>query len=158
MLESQQKERWNKALSNEFGRLAQGNIHGVTHTDTIDFILKHDVPRQQKVTYATFVCDHRPLKSEPWRVRCVVGGDKLDYPNDSLSPAASMIDTKLMVNSVISDANKGARFLGADLKDFFLGSNMTNPEYMRIPLDIFSRDIVEKYDLKVKWVKMDTFT
>ena len=108
----------------------QGNVHDGTHTDTIDFISKYNIPRQQKVTYATFVCDHRPLKSEPWRVRCVVGGDKLDYPNDSLSPADSMIDTKLMVNSVISDANKGARFLVDDLKDFFLGSNMTNPEYM----------------------------
>ena len=50
-----------------------------------------------------------------------------------------MIDTKIIVNSVISDANKGARFLGADLKDFFLGSKMDKPEYMRIPFEIFHK-------------------
>lgn len=65
-------------------------------------------PQKQKVTHANFVCDHRPLKSEPWRVRCVLGGDKLSYSEDASSPAASMLDTKLTVQSVISDASKGA--------------------------------------------------
>ena len=67
----------------ELGRLAQGNMHGVTSIDTIDFILQSDVPKDQKVTYAQFVCGHRPLKSEPNRVRCVVGGNKLDCDIDS---------------------------------------------------------------------------
>jgi len=31
-------ERWERALSNEWGRLAQGNIHQVQPTDTIEFI------------------------------------------------------------------------------------------------------------------------
>jgi hypothetical protein len=30
---------WTKSLSNEFGRLAQGNNHGIVGTDTIDFIM-----------------------------------------------------------------------------------------------------------------------
>ena len=38
LLASHQKERLNNALSDEFGRLAQMNLHGVTHTDKIDFI------------------------------------------------------------------------------------------------------------------------
>ena len=62
----------------ELGRLAQGNIHGVLATDTIDFIYKSDVPLGEKVTYAQCVCDHRPLKPEEFQVRSVVGGDKLD--------------------------------------------------------------------------------
>ena len=147
LLASNQKERRTKALSNEFGRLAQGNIHGVDHTDTIDFIYKHDVPKNKKVTYATFVCDHRPLKTEPWRVRCVVGGDKLPSPFDTSSLTASMVDTKIMLNSVISDAAQGARFLGADLKDFFLGSKMKSPEYIKIPYEIFPQGIIDQYDL-----------
>ena len=30
----------------------------------------------QKVTYASFVCDHRLLKTEPWLIRLVVGREK----------------------------------------------------------------------------------
>lgn len=56
----------------EIGRLAQGNIHGVQSTDTIDFILKSQVPEKEKVTYTQFFCDYRPLKPEPHRVHCVV--------------------------------------------------------------------------------------
>jgi hypothetical protein len=60
---------WNQALSNEFGRLAQGNDAGVRFTDAIDFIAKSEVPKGCDLTYASFVCDHRPLKSDPWRIR-----------------------------------------------------------------------------------------
>ena len=35
---------WTKSMSNELGRLAQGNIHGVKATDTIDFIFRKDIP------------------------------------------------------------------------------------------------------------------
>jgi hypothetical protein len=107
-------ETWTKSLSNEFGQLAQGNKnHGIVGTDTIDFI-----------------CDYRPLKSEPYRVHLTIGGDKLPYADDAGSPAASLLETKLVLNSTISDADKGARFLCANLKDHFLASPMKNPEYM----------------------------
>ena len=52
-------------------------MHGVTATDTIEFVVHSAVPTGRDITYATFVCDHRPLKTEKWRVRLVVGGDKL---------------------------------------------------------------------------------
>ena len=37
-----------------------------------------------------------------------------------LATAANMMETKILLNSVISDAQQGARFLSADLKDHFL--------------------------------------
>ena len=49
---------WDKALSNEWGRLAQGNIYGIKHTDTIEFIHQSEVPKDKKVTYAGCVCGH----------------------------------------------------------------------------------------------------
>ena len=110
------KTRWIPAMSNEWGRLAQGRV---ASTDTIDLIAITDVPKDKRVTYATFACDHRPLKDEKWRIRCVIGGDKLPYDNDSGSPAIDLIETKLLFNSVISDAKKGARFMSLDLKDMF---------------------------------------
>ena len=108
LINGKDRKVWNQALSNEIGRLVQGNDNGVKSTDCMEFIFKHEVPERKKVTYANFVCDHRPLKTEPFRIRLVVGGDKLEYADDTGSPAASMLETKLLVNSVISDADDGA--------------------------------------------------
>ena len=109
--------------------------------------LSADVPAGRDVTYASFRFDYRPLKSEKYRARMVVGGDRLSYNDDPGSPAASLIETKLLLNSVISDADKGARFMSADLKDFFLCSYMKTPEYMRIPLKNIPDDIIKKYNI-----------
>ena len=84
------------------------------------------------MTYANIVCDDRPLKTEKHRVRLTVGGDKLEYPKDASSPAANLLDTKLLINSTTSDNTKGAQFATIDIKDFFLQSTLPEEEYMRI--------------------------
>ena len=84
---------WNKALRNEWGRLAQGNNHGVTPTDTIEFIEPSQVPAGRKVTYVSFVYDHRPLNKEPWILRLVVGGGTNIYETDAGSTASNLIKT-----------------------------------------------------------------
>ena len=50
-------------MSNELGRLVQGNVHGVKFTDTIDFISNSEVPTGQPITYANFLCDYQPLET-----------------------------------------------------------------------------------------------
>lgn len=139
--------KWEPSLSNEWGRQADGNDDGVEGTHTIEFILKSEIPQGRDITYASFVCDHRPLKPEPFRVRTVVGGDKLSYDNDAASPAASLIESKLIINSTISDAKRGAHFFTLDIKDFFLATLMVRPEYMRVLLKYFPADIIKKYNL-----------
>ena len=74
----------------------------------------------------------------------VVGGDKLEYEYDAGSPAASLLETKLIINSTISDAHKGACFVSADLKDHFLQSPMAQPEYMKMHITPFPDDIIEQ--------------
>ena len=106
----QNSEIWGMALSNEWGRLAQGNDYGIIGTDTIEFILKSEVPHGRDVTYASFVCDKRPLKTEPFRVRIVVGGDRLSFDDDAGSPATDLLETQVLLNSTISDSDQGARF------------------------------------------------
>ncbi len=150
LLNGNDKAIWWKAIGNEFGRLAQGIGTRVISTDTIDFIAKNEVPDGRKVTYGNFVCDYRPLKSEPYRVRLTVGGDRLEYDSDAGSPAASLVETKMTLNSTISDAHRGARFMSADLKDFFLATKMAEPEYMRIPYKYFPQDVRAQYDLDSK--------
>ena len=92
LINGPQGDTWTRALSNERGRLAQGNDHGVLATNTIQFIAPSEVPSDRKVIYVSFVCDHSPLKTEPWRVRLVVGGDRLPY--DAVgSPASNLVET-----------------------------------------------------------------
>ena len=76
-------KKWERALSNECGRLAQGNDAGIAGTDTIQFIWRQDVPSDKRVTYDTFVLDYRPLKTEKYRVCITVGGDRLEYELDA---------------------------------------------------------------------------
>ena len=147
LLNGKNKDIWNKAVSMELGRLAKGNKYGVAYTETIEFICKDQVPTNRQVTYANMVFDYRPLKMEPYRCRIVAGGDKLIYDDDALSPASSLLETKLLVNSIISDAKDNARFMSADLKDFFLASPMSRPEYMKMALKYIPQDIIERYNL-----------
>ena len=142
--------QWKTALSNELGRLAQGVKGRVVASNTIDFIHKSEVPSHKKVTYANMVCDHRPLKTEPLQVRITVGRDCLPYSSDAGSPAASLLKAKLLFNSTISDSDKGACFMAADLKDFFLAMLMEDSEYMRIHSKYFFEDICEEYDIDSK--------
>ena len=148
LLNGPDKDIWNKAVSNEIGRLTKGNIHGVSYTEMMEFIPKSCVPTNRDVTYASMVFDFRPLKSEPYRCRIVAGGDKLTYDADASSPATSMLETKILLNSVISDARHGAKFMSADLKDFFLATPMSTPEYMRLQMKLIPEDIQSKYNLR----------
>ena len=56
-----------------------------------------------------------------------VGGDRLDYLGNQSLPVASFLETKLLLNSVISDSRQGARFMSVDLKDHFLQSKLADP-------------------------------
>ena len=109
---------WKTALLNELGRLAQG-IWDIKGNDVIDFIKFNEVAKNRIVTYANIVCDMRPLKTEKFWVRLTVGGDRLQYPDNTASPAATLLETKLLLNSTISQSAKGARFMTLDIKDFF---------------------------------------
>ena len=81
--------RWYQALSNEFGRPTQSNDAGVRCTNAMNFIHYSQIPSNSKVTYTSFVCDHRPLKSEQWRAHLVVEGNKSTCPYDTGSPAGN---------------------------------------------------------------------
>ena len=78
------------------------------------------------------VYDYRPHKQEKHRVKLTVDGDRLTYTDDVSSPADSLLETKLLLNSTISDASKEPRFMTLDVKYFPLQTLMERLEYMRI--------------------------
>ena len=112
------------------------------------FIHKKQVPAGRIATYLNPVCDYRPKKDDPHRVRMTVGGDKLPYPYDASSPAAGLTDAKLIFNSTISTEN--AKFMTIDIKDFFLNNPMQYYEYAHVPVQWIPTYIMEKYNLNKK--------
>ncbi len=60
------KETWSTSTANEFGRLTQGVRGRVKATNTIFFIRKDQVPKNQMkdITYGSFSCNMKPNKTE----------------------------------------------------------------------------------------------
>jgi hypothetical protein len=53
---------------------------------------------------------------------------------------------KLLLNAVVSDT--GAKFMTADIKDFYLGTPLPNTEYMRINLNHIPEDVIQKHNMR----------
>ena len=117
----------------------------VDATNTIFFIPVTKVPRNKRPTYARFVCSFRPQKPEPYRTCLTVGGNLIDYPGNLSMKVADMTTFKILVNSTLS--TPGAKWLGLDVKNYYLGTPMANYEYMFIPLNQIPQEIIDHYNL-----------
>ena len=49
-----------------------------------------------------------------------------------------------------TDAIRGARFMSADIKDYFLATPMARAEYMKVEYELIPQDIIDKYELHKK--------
>ena len=78
---------WIKSFANELGRLAQG-IRDVKGTNTIYFIPCNAVPPECTVTYGCIVVNYQPQKQEPNCTRLTVGGNRIEYPWEVVTPTA----------------------------------------------------------------------
>ena len=95
---------WKKSMCKELGNLSQG--YGDTAgTNCIKWMTYEEIkkiPTDRVVTYTQIVCDERPHKSDPNKVRITVGGNLIDYPYELTTRTADLITTKSLWNSVIS--------------------------------------------------------
>ena len=57
------KDIWAKSLSNDWGRLAQGNSLGIKGTDTIECIHQHQVRKDSSATHASHTIKVRVAQS-----------------------------------------------------------------------------------------------
>ena len=107
-----------------------------TGTDTLFFINKHKMSSDclKDMTNGRIVCNGRPQKEEVNRTRLTVDGSRINIDMDCGTPTASLLAVKLLLNSVIS--TPGAKFLGLDLKDFYLNTPLARPEYPRLKLAV----------------------
>ena len=147
LLKTSEKKVWQNSFSNELGRLSQGykknNIKG---TNTLHFIPWSKLPKHKKPTHARMCCDFKPHKDEQHRTRITVGGDRLHYSGDTSTPTASITTTKMHINSTIS--TDSARYLTADIKDFYLNSDLEEYEYLFIDTNLIPPDFAQDYNLQ----------
>ena len=144
------KEIWGVSFGDEIGRLAQGLKGRVEGTNTIFFIHKHQVPydRRKDVTYDRICCNVRPEKADPNRTRLTAGGNLINHPGDCGTPTADLLTVKMLLNSIVS--TPGAKFMGIDIKNFYLNTPMARYEYLKMKIEHFPEDVIEEYNLREK--------
>ena len=88
------------------------------------------MPLEKNITYYSFVYEYHPLF-------------RLIYESDFGAPAASLLENKILIHSVIFDAKHGARFTSSDLETT-LAALMLDPESMKIHMKDFWLILVTK--------------
>jgi hypothetical protein len=146
------KKVWDKSYANELGRLCQGigtnpTKKQVDGTNTFKPIRYHDIPlnRRNDITYTRVVCEIRPQKADPNRTRITIGGNRICYPGDTGTKTGSIETIKLLLNSTISTPD--ARFACFDISNFFLGTPLDRPEYVRIKISDIPQEFIDEYNL-----------
>ena len=143
-------EMWATAFGKEFGNLAQGDDRtGEKGTNAI-FVMTPDeilrIPKDRVVTYGRIVVDYRPQKKDPNRVHITTGGNLIQYPGELTTRTADLTTSKILWNSVLN--TPGAKFMGIDIKSFYLLAPLERYEYMKMPLSIFPQHVCEQYNLE----------
>ena len=75
-----------------------------------------------------------------------MGGDQIDYPGAVTTKTSDLITAKILLNSVVSTPN--AKFMGIDIKDFYLNNVLPRLECARIPIAVIPQEIIELYKLE----------
>jgi hypothetical protein len=132
---------WETAEEEEFDRLfSSGTMHP---------IIMASIPHERRgdVTYynpkTKEKLDEEGYKT--FRIRGTAGGDKVNYPFNVAARTADLDAVKILIHSVVSDPK--ARWITADISDFYLGTPLLRPEYIRIPLRLIPKATMEKHNL-----------
>ncbi len=91
------------------------------------------------------MCEVRPQKADPNRTRITIGGNRICYPGDTGTKTGSIETVKLLLNSTISTPD--ARFACFDISNFYLGTPLDRPEYVRIKIADIPQEFIDEYNL-----------
>jgi hypothetical protein len=137
-LNGPERDEWLAKFAEEIMRLITSG--------TGTFVRRSEVPAGKSVAYANpqLKIKMKNGKLEK-RVRMTIGGDQLPYAGPTAAQTAALEVIRLLLNALVSE---GANLMTLDIKDFYLGTPMDEPEYMRIPLKFIPLDLQIQYNLK----------
>ena len=107
-----------------------------------------NIPKYRTVTYVRMVVNYRPQKPDPNRVCITAGGNLIKYPCDLTTQTADLTTSKIFWNSLL--ITQDAKYMGIDIKNFYLGTPLDRYEYMHIPLTMFPENVAQQYQLREK--------
>eukprot|EP00957_Ditylum_brightwellii_P128444 9796265-Ditylum_brightwellii.AAC.1 len=146
LIEVKHKDKWLQSFANELGCLVNGvGKHILQGTDAIKFIPLSQLPTTKTVTYGCIVCDICPPKEEIHCTHLMCGSDIIQYNGTVTTTTADITNAKILFNSVISTS--GAKYLGLDIKDFYLNTNLDSLEFMHLPIALIPQEIIVWYNL-----------
>ena len=130
--------------------MSKGVIGLVEGTNTMFLIDKQAIPvdRWKDVIYGRVVVYYRLDKSDPYCTRLTVGGDRLNYPGDCITPEVSLTTVNLLLNSIVLTLN--ANFMTINIKDFYLNTPMVRSDYMLIKKVNLPNSVVIQYNIEAK--------
>ena len=86
-----------------------------------------------------------------------VGGNLLDYVDDTSSPTVALTTFKILFNSVIS--TQGVKSLALNIKKMYLQTKLHKSQWMKFPLALIPSEIIQQYNLQELqhngWVYME---
>eukprot|EP00804_Cyclotella_cryptica_P027782 CCRYP_009193-RA/>CCRYP_009193-RA protein AED:0.35 eAED:0.35 QI:0/0/0/1/0/0/2/0/335 len=124
-----------------------GTNQRIQGTDTFYVIDYIGIPfdRCSEITYSKVVCTVCPEKSDPDCTRITIGGNCICYPGDVGTKTPPLELMKLMINSVLSRRN--AKCCTFNISNFYLGTPLDRPEYVRICIGDIPQEFIDEYDL-----------
>ena len=136
-LQGPERDRWMIAHGEEIIRIIESN--------TGRLIFRHEMPSDRKAAYYNpqLKIKHKP-EGVQYRVRGTIGGDQIEYPGAKAAYTATLETIRALLNAVVSE---DAMFFTADIKDFYLGTPLDRPEYMRISLKHIPPDVQARYSM-----------
>ena len=75
-----------------------------------------------------------------------MGGGQIDYPEEVSTPTSDLTTEKYLINTILFTSN--TKGMCADIKDFYLNTEMTRFECMKKKEEIIPEEIREQYNLK----------
>ena len=113
------------------------------HSVCLFAIKFENIPKDKlnEICYTSVVCEFRPGKKDPNRTRITICGTNVCYPGDVGTDTASLELFKLMINSVLS--RKGAKYVCFGIENFYLGTPLGRPEYVKIQLSKIPEEFIK---------------
>ena len=81
------------------------------------------------------------MKGDPNQTCITIGGNSIDFPDDCGKKTGLLELVKLMINSVC--LQPAAQFMTMDLENFYLGTPLDCPEYVRIKISTIPQEFID---------------
>jgi len=133
-------EHWRQAEYEELVRL-------YSTSKTIVPILHSQLPsdRAKDVTYYSPQTKEKMKNGiKTFRIRGTAGGNLINYPGEVSARTAELTVVKCHLNATVSE---NAHYATVDIKDFYLGTPLKRPEFIRIPLKFLPQRFLDEYEL-----------